>query len=212
MVSSRYKFILVSTSCYICSLHLKCHGDMVFKCGHCLFYHWQKRTAEKHVAEHHPDKKQFVRLAKFSSGWDLAEWLERLTANAVVATVLGSIPASSDTVESEGRQMKQCWISYIKEKFKKKIPLSANSAGSSEFEQWKNHFPPITRNEEAARKLSNSAEVLQIRIRSIRNFLPDPESDLKKFIPDQGSPDQEWKWNKTSLFKFTISPPDAQLK
>ncbi len=33
-------------------------------------------------------------------GWDLAEWLERLTANA---TVLGSIPASYDTVESEGR-------------------------------------------------------------------------------------------------------------
>ncbi len=37
-----------------------------------------------------------------------AEWLARLTANAVVATVLGSILASSDTVESEGRQMKQC--------------------------------------------------------------------------------------------------------
>ncbi len=36
------------------------------------------------------------------SGWDLAEWLERLTANAKVATVLGSIPESSDTVESEG--------------------------------------------------------------------------------------------------------------
>ncbi len=46
-------------------------------------------------------------------GWDLAEWLERQTANTVVATVLGSIPASSDTVESEGRQMKQCWILYI---------------------------------------------------------------------------------------------------
>ena len=44
--------------------------------------------------------------------WDLAEWLdlERLTANAKVATVLGPILASSDTVESEGRQMKQCWI------------------------------------------------------------------------------------------------------
>jgi hypothetical protein len=41
-------------------------------------------------------------------GWDLAEWLERLTVNVVVATVLGSIPVSSDTVESEGRQMKQC--------------------------------------------------------------------------------------------------------
>jgi hypothetical protein len=35
-------------------------------------------------------------------------WLERLTANAEVATVLSSIPASSDSLESEGRrQMKQ---------------------------------------------------------------------------------------------------------
>ncbi len=32
---------------------------------------------------------------------DLAEWLERLDANAKAATVLGSILASSDTVESE---------------------------------------------------------------------------------------------------------------
>ncbi len=38
----------------------------------------------------------------------LAEWLGRLTANAVVATVRGSKPASSDAVESDGRQMKQC--------------------------------------------------------------------------------------------------------
>ncbi len=40
---------------------------------------------------------------------DLAEWLERLTANAEVATVLaaGSIPASSIAVESEGLQIKQ---------------------------------------------------------------------------------------------------------
>ncbi len=42
------------------------------------------------------------------SGWDLAEWLERLTANAEVATVPGSVPASFDTVESEGRQLQQC--------------------------------------------------------------------------------------------------------
>ncbi len=33
------------------------------------------------------------------SGWDLADWFERLTANAKVATVLGSIPASSDTMD-----------------------------------------------------------------------------------------------------------------
>jgi hypothetical protein len=39
---------------------------------------------------------------------------------AIVATVLASIPTSSDTVESEGRQMKQCRISYIKRKKKKK--------------------------------------------------------------------------------------------
>jgi hypothetical protein len=45
----------------------------------------------------------------------LAGWLERLAVNAKVATVLGSIPASSDTVESEGRQMKQVCK-------KKKIP------------------------------------------------------------------------------------------
>ncbi len=41
-------------------------------------------------------------------------WLERLTANAEVAKVLRSISASSDTVISEGRQMKKCWIQYIK--------------------------------------------------------------------------------------------------
>jgi hypothetical protein len=58
------------------------------------------------------------------SEWNLAKWLERLAVNAKVATVLGSIPASSDTVESEGRQMKQYWISYIiKEKNQKKSPL-----------------------------------------------------------------------------------------
>jgi hypothetical protein len=43
----------------------------------------------------------------------LAKWLERLAVNAKVATVLCLIPASSNTVESEGRQMKQCWITYI---------------------------------------------------------------------------------------------------
>ncbi len=31
-----------------------------------------------------------------------------LAVNAKVATVLGSIPASSNTVESVGRKMKQC--------------------------------------------------------------------------------------------------------
>ncbi len=52
--------------------------------------------------------------------WDLAEWLQRL--NPKVATILGSIPASSDTEEYEGRQMKQCWITQIKNKLSKKFP------------------------------------------------------------------------------------------
>jgi hypothetical protein len=38
----------------------------------------------------------------------LAEWLEHLAVSAKIATILGSISASSDTVESEGRHMKQC--------------------------------------------------------------------------------------------------------
>jgi hypothetical protein len=33
---------------------------------------------------------------------DLTKWLERLAFNAKVATVLSSIPASSDTVETKG--------------------------------------------------------------------------------------------------------------
>ncbi len=50
--------------------------------------------------------------------WDLAEWLERLTVNAKVA----SIQACSDVVESEGRQMKQCWITCIKRRRKRILP------------------------------------------------------------------------------------------
>ncbi len=48
----------------------------------------------------------------------------RSRVNAKVTTVLGSIPASSDTGESEGRQMKQCWITYFnKNKNPKKCPF-----------------------------------------------------------------------------------------
>jgi hypothetical protein len=44
-------------------------------------------------------------VAEFADEMCVAKWLERLTANTEVATVLGSIPASF--VVSEGRQMKQ---------------------------------------------------------------------------------------------------------
>ncbi len=46
-----------------------------------------------------------------------SEWLERLTVNAVVATVLGSIAASSDTVECEGRQIEAVLNIVHKKKF-----------------------------------------------------------------------------------------------
>ncbi len=51
---------------------------------------------------------KYIITSYYFSGWDLAEKLERLTANANVPTVPGLMPASSDTVESEERQMKQC--------------------------------------------------------------------------------------------------------
>ncbi len=49
-----------------------------------------------------------------SSRLAIGYWLERLTVIAKVPTVLGSMPASSDTLESEVRRMKQCWITNIK--------------------------------------------------------------------------------------------------
>ncbi len=59
-------------------------------------------------------------LLEVLSGWDLAEWLERLTANAEVATVLGSVPASSKIVESEGR----CLIEYMGKPSQKNHPVN----------------------------------------------------------------------------------------
>ncbi len=52
----------------------------------------------------------------------VAGWLERLTANAGVPTVLGSIPASSDTVVSEGRQTDEAVLNTVHRKKSKKSP------------------------------------------------------------------------------------------
>jgi hypothetical protein len=43
-----------------------------------------------------------------SPNFALQKLVSKLDANAEAATVLGSIPTSSDTVESERLQMKQC--------------------------------------------------------------------------------------------------------
>ncbi len=63
-------------------------------------------------------------------------WLDRLAVNSKVATVLGSIPASFDTVESEGRQMKQCWITYLHKKKKSKNPSLWVTIPCKKFERY----------------------------------------------------------------------------
>jgi hypothetical protein len=56
-------------------------------------------------ADSDPDPEAYFR----SYSWGSLQQLEHLTADDKVANVLGSIPASFDTVESGGRQMKKCW-------------------------------------------------------------------------------------------------------
>ncbi len=68
-----------------------------------------------------------VALSPSSAFWNQVVWSSPPLPWRILrtmATVLGSIPASSDTVESEGRQMKQYFISYIKRKKKKNPPLT----------------------------------------------------------------------------------------
>lgn len=36
--------------------HLKMHGPKLFKCGHCIFYHWQQQDIEYHLTEKHPNR------------------------------------------------------------------------------------------------------------------------------------------------------------
>ncbi len=57
--------------------------------------------------------KYILRAKYVYRGWDIAELFRVSDCPFEVATVPGSIPASSYTVESEGQQMKQCWIKNI---------------------------------------------------------------------------------------------------
>ncbi len=77
-------------------------------------------------------EKIYSKLGSFVYRWmrNPAEELDRLTVNA---KVLGSIPASSDTFETEVWQMKQCWKKYLKIFFfyRAKNKLSCDWQGSS---------------------------------------------------------------------------------
>lgn len=36
--------------------HLKMHGPKLYKCGHCIYYHWQQQDIEYHLTEKHPNR------------------------------------------------------------------------------------------------------------------------------------------------------------
>ncbi len=65
-------------------------------------------TKQNHVSKKEKITVTNIALLKIDRDYiillDLAESLHRLTASEKVATALGSVPASSDTVESEARQ------------------------------------------------------------------------------------------------------------
>jgi hypothetical protein len=71
--------------------------------------------------------------------WVRSSWVVRVSDSQcrLSGSVLGSIPASSDTVESEGRQMKQCWISYIKRKYPKIPPPMICTSTAVESAMWR---------------------------------------------------------------------------
>ncbi len=75
--------------------------------AHCTHSHHITQSHTRHVILF-KNRRIELSLAIQYVERSIAEWLARLTVNDVFATVQGSIPASSDTVESEGRQMKQC--------------------------------------------------------------------------------------------------------
>ena len=91
--------------------HLKCHGELLFKCGHCDYFHPFKRTAEAHAAEEHANRKYFVRNAREEEvkrremGPDTEEKSEpeQLESSKIVAVYkpfrCGLCDFSSETVE-----------------------------------------------------------------------------------------------------------------
>jgi hypothetical protein len=66
-------------------------------------------------------------MDEIECGWDLADWLKRLAANANVSTVLGSIPASSDTVENCGAANEAVFNNVHKKEKKIKIKITVVS-------------------------------------------------------------------------------------
>jgi len=60
------------------STHLNCHGDFLYKCSYCMYYHWQKRTAEKHISDVHKGKIVFVKDVRAEA--DIKDKLKMLAA------------------------------------------------------------------------------------------------------------------------------------
>ncbi len=58
-------------------------------------------------------------------------------------TVLGSIPASSQKVKSEGRQIKQCWIKYIKNPTKNSPYIEFGMAKQTRNSKFRKRYCPF---------------------------------------------------------------------
>ncbi len=84
------------------------------------------------TARHSADGGSLPRNSMYSDT-DIGEVLRRIGnlqwGITIIHNPLGSIPASTDTVESEGRQMKQCWRKYLK--IQTKIIYTKNHPKSS---------------------------------------------------------------------------------
>ncbi len=89
MVRPNYKL-----NCVWCTVELKVIGNLEYR----IKFYREKKPRHFFYTIEYP----------YPPTNSVAECLVLLTANAEVAAVLGSIPASSDTVESEGRWVKQC--------------------------------------------------------------------------------------------------------
>lgn len=40
--------------------HLKMHGPLLYKCGHCVFYHWSEQEMELHLLDKHPNRSPWL--------------------------------------------------------------------------------------------------------------------------------------------------------
>ncbi len=118
------------------SLGLNCHYDFATRevsrfCQRyidgieCKYSERERKVSCRRVSDKH---KYIVNKLTSSRVWMRSSWVFRTSGCQWKSRNLESIPASFDTVESEGQQMKQCWKMYKKKQ--KKIDHKVNRGNS----------------------------------------------------------------------------------